>query len=311
MPDAAAYLKAVFAAAGASALVVLALGGVRRPAGAARRNAAGVLGFVLGAAAGGAVLRLPFAWPPASGLARLLTVVLPAAAAIELLAGCARVPRWLAWGLRLILACAAGRALLHGSVYLGGANGSWTAWQAALTLVVCGAALAMVWVLLSWLAVRSPGASIPLVLGEAKLAGGAAIMLAGYLAGGEAAIVLAAALAGAALAASFVGPRSAPSGLIGLGVVGLFGVLCVGHFFGRLSTGAALAVLFAPLLAWVTETPPLRDRRPWLKGAICLALAAIPLALVLAAAKVEFDREMRPLLGVSRLARAGAPGGED
>ena len=305
MPDAAAYLKAVSAAIGASALVVLALGGVRRPAGAARRNAACALGFALGAAAGGAALRLPFGWPPASGLARLLAIVLPAALAIELAAGLKRTPRWLAWGLRIILAALAGRILLHGSVYLAGANGGWTAWQQALTLSSGGAALALAWVLLSWLASRAPGVSIPLALCEASLAGGVAIMLAGYLAGGEAALALAAALAGAAIAASVVGPRFAPQGLVGLGVVGLFGELFVGHFFGRLSIGAALAVFFAPLLCWATETPPLRNRQPWLKGAIGLALAAIPLALVLAAAKFEFDREMRPLMGASTVAASG------
>ncbi|HUY90179.1 MAG TPA: hypothetical protein VMV10_15690 [Pirellulales bacterium] len=300
MPDAAAYLKAISIAAGASALVVLALGGVRRPAGAARWNAACILGIALGLASGGASLQLPLSLPPASALARLFEIVLPAAMGIELLAAFERAPRWLAWGLRLILAASAGRILLHGSVYLAGLKGEWTAWQASIYLALCGAALAMVWGLLSWLAERSPGISIPLALSQASLAGGAAVMLAGYLAGGEAALSLAAALAGAAIAASFVGPRLAPQGLIGLGVIGLFGILFIGRFFGRLSTGAALAVLFAPLLCWATEAPLLVNRKPWLKGAIRLALAAIPLAFVLAAAKLEFDRGMRPLLGVDR-----------
>ncbi|HVW38082.1 MAG TPA: hypothetical protein VHB99_12280, partial [Pirellulales bacterium] len=56
----------------------------------------------------------------------------------------------------------------------------------------------------------------------------------------------------------------------------------------------------APLLCCATESPPLRHRPRWLKGAVRLALAAIPLAIVLAFAKLEFDREMRPLLGVDR-----------
>lgn len=300
MPDAALYFKAVLISAGATAICVLALGGVRRPASAARLNAACVLAIALGLVLGGALLRLPLGWPPASALGRLLLIVLPAAVGAELLAGFERVPRWLAWSLRLALAASAGRILLHGSVYLAGVKSEWTAWQQAFTLTFCGAMLATVWALSIRLAEQTPGVSIPLVLCEASLASGAAIMLAGYLAGGETALVLAAALAGAAIAASFVGKRAAPQSLVGVGVVGLFGVLFVGRFFGRLSTGAALAVLLAPLLSWATETPPLRNRPRWLKGAVRLALAAIPLAIVLAFAKLEFDREMRPLLGVER-----------
>ena len=303
MPDAAQYFRAVLIAAGASAACVLAIGGVRRPAGAARLNAACLCGFALGLALGGAHLQLPWRWPPAGALARLLEIVLPAAMGVELAAGFKRMPRWLAWSLRLILAALAGRILLYDSVYLAGANSEWTAWQEALMLSSWGAALALVWGLSSWLASRSPGVLIPLALCEASLAGGAAIMLAGYLAGGEAALVLAAALAGAAIAASAVGARFAPQGLVSLGVVGLFGELFVGRFFGRLPTSAALAVLFAPLMCWATETPPLRNRQPWLKAAIGLALAAIPLAAVLAAAKFHFDREMRPLLGADQRLR--------
>jgi hypothetical protein len=300
MPDAALYLKAVLISAGASALCVLALGGVRRPPSAARLNAACVLAIALGLALGGAWLRLPFGWPPTSALARLLMIVLPAAIGVELLASFEPIPRWVAWGMRLLVAASSGRILLHGSVYLAGDKSEWTAWQQASTLAFCAAALAVVWALLHWLASRASGVSIPLVLCESSLAGGAAIMLAGYLAGGETALVLAAALAGAAIAASVVGMREAPQGLVGVGIVGLFGVLCIGRFFGRLSTGAALVVLLAPLLGWATETPPLRNRPAWLKGALRFALAAIPLAFVLAAAKLDFDRDMRPLFGVDR-----------
>ena len=300
MPDAALYFQAVLISAGASALIVLALGGVRRPAGAARLNATCVLAIAIGIALSGALLRLPFSWPPTSALGRLLLIVLPATIGVELIAGMERISARLAWSLRLLLAASAGRLLLHGSVYLAGEKSEWTAWQQAFILAFCGAMLAAVWALLVSLADHAPGVSIPLMLCEASLAGGAAIMLAGYLAGGETALVLAAALAGAAISASIIGRRAAPPGLVGVGVVGLFAVLFIGRFFGRLSTGATLAILLAPLLSWATETPPLRNRSRWFKGVACLALAAIPLAIVLAFAKLEFDREMRPLLGVDR-----------
>jgi len=84
--------------------------------------------------------------------------------------------------------------------------------------------------------------------------------------------------------------------IVGIGVLGLFGLLFIGRFFGRLSTASALAMLLAPLLCWATEAPFLRERKPWLVGSLRLALVAIPLAVVLVAAKREFDRDMAPLL---------------
>ena len=90
--------------------------------------------------------------------------------------------------------------------------------------------------------------------------------------------------------------RTSPSALIGIGVVGLFGVLFIGRFFGRLSTGCTVVILLAPLLCWVSETPLLRHRKPWFIGSVRLLLVAIPLAAVLALAKLEFDQKMAPLL---------------
>ncbi len=133
MPDPVLHLKAVCAAAGAGALVELALGWRRRicwgrrPASPKWVNTACVLAIGLGLARGWGVLQLPLVWPPASGLGRLITIVMPAAIVIELIAGLRRVPRWLAWSLRMVLAAAIGRILMHGSVYLAGSPGQWTA----------------------------------------------------------------------------------------------------------------------------------------------------------------------------------------
>jgi hypothetical protein len=80
-------------------------------------------------------------------------------------------------------------------------------------------------------------------------------------------------------------------------VVGLFGLLFIGLYFGRLSTAAALAMLLAPLLCWATEIPILRNRSPRIVGSLRLVLVAIPLLVVLSLAKRDFDRNMAPLLG--------------
>ena len=55
-------------------------------------------------------------------------------------------------------------------------------------------------------------------------------------------------------------------------------------------------MFLAPLLCWVTEIPLLRNRKPWIVGTVRLTLVAIPLVVVLVAAKRDFDRDMAPLL---------------
>lgn len=305
MPESLLYLKAMGAAAIVSALVVPAMAGVRRPASSTRLNSACVLGMGLGLVAGCHVMSLKMAWPPVQGLDRFLTIIIPTVLGIELIAGLQSVPRRVAWFLRMSLAAAIPGILLHNSVYLSGSGGDWTVWQAGTGLAVCGALLAGLWALLSWLLQRSPGISIPLALSLTIQCAGLTVMLAGYIKGGAAAFPLAATLAATAIGAWLIAKRSGVPAILGVGVVGLFGLLFIGRFFGRLSTGTALAMLLAPLLCWVTEAPLLRCRKPWLVGLLRLVLVAIPLAVVLAVAKRDFDRNMAPLLGKAQVAIPG------
>ncbi len=346
MPDPLLYLQAIGATAIVSAIIVLAMASVRRPATATRMNAACVLAMAIGLTFGYGLLALRVAWPPVNGLDRFLTIVFPATFLIELIAGFERVPRRCVWLLRISLAAAIPRILLHGSVYLNGSADDWSLWQAGAVLVVSGGLLAVVWGLLHWLSRRSPGISIPLALGLTTQCAGLTVMMAGYIKGGAAAFPLAATLVATAIAAKLIYrsrwalthlydgpprpsvtdstasegrrtgypnvPFSAASGItnrvgspanffapatIGIGAVGLFGLLFIGRFFGRLSTGDALTMLLAPLLCWITEIPLLRNRSPWIVGSLRLLLVAIPLVVVLWMAKRDFDRDMAPLLG--------------
>ena len=303
MPDPLLSLKAMGAAAIVSATIVLAMGLARRHASTTWLNLACVLGIGLGLVVGYGVASLGLAWPPVNGLDRFLTITVPLVLGIELIAGFPNVPRWVAWLLRMSLAATIPRILLDGSVYLSDSAEGWTRWQTAAALIVCGALLAGVWSLLSWLSQRSPGISVPLALCLPILCAGLTVMMAGYIKGGLAAFPLVATLVATTLVAKLMAKRSvalanlsAPA-LVGVGVVGLFGLLFLGHFFGRLSTGSALAMLLAPLMCWVAELPRLRHRKPWLVRSLQLVLVAMPLLVVLAAAKRDFDREMAPLLG--------------
>ena len=78
MPEPLLYLKATTIAAIASALFVLAMTSASRPASAKWRESASILGIGLGLALGFYVLSWRWVWPPANGLDRLLTIVVPA-----------------------------------------------------------------------------------------------------------------------------------------------------------------------------------------------------------------------------------------
>ena len=133
-------------------------------------------------------------------------------------------------------------------------------------------------------------------------------MLAGYIKGGAAALPVVATILSATIVVALVSKRLSSvanfgeQSIIGIGAVSLFGLLFIGYFFGRLSTGSTLTMLFSPLLCWASEIAVIRNRAIWLVGAVQLTLVAIPLSVVLSLAKRDFDRDMAPLLYLDRRA---------
>src|SRR5436190_15253361 len=101
MPEPLLYLRSMGAVAIVSATCVLAMAGLRRPASTERLNLACVLGIGLGIAIGFWVMSLRLAWPPVNGLDRFLTVAIPAALGIELVAGLQRMSPAVVWILRI------------------------------------------------------------------------------------------------------------------------------------------------------------------------------------------------------------------
>ena len=307
MPDPILYLQASIAAVVASAVVLLAPRLVVRNSAGSLAAAAGVLAFSVGLIVGYDRLFFSWTWSPANALNRFLMIVLPATLIVELLTAVfdARCySRFLIIVLRVTLYACAGRILLHDSVYLGGV-GSVDAWTTTKTIAVLSGGfggLIAAWSLLCGLSRRSDSCSITLSIAMAVLSTGLATMMAGYIKGGVAAIPLTATLLGIALVsqvlASGLGDPGEPhlQGAIGIGVIGLFSLLCIGHFFGQLSALHAIVIFLTPLLCWMSELPGLRSRTPLQKSALRLIAVTIPLAAVLFAAKREFDRKMVPLL---------------
>ena len=296
MPDPLLYFKAIGAALIASTIVVLAMGRQRTLQGELRIRLAGILGLALALGIGYYVLLGRLAWPPANGLDRFLIIVLPIVVAIELSATLPRVQPWLIWTLRLVLAVLLGRILLHDSVYLSGLTSNGPLGEGGAIVLVIGVLTAAVWGLLARLSHTSPSVALPIALALAIQSSGIAIMLAGYLKGGAASFPLAAAIVGTAISSRVLIRRPNYGAMIGVGVVGLCSLLCIGRFFGGLSTGEAITMLLAPLLCWAAELPVVRNQKSWIVGTIQLTLVALPLLVVLYQAKQEFDRETAPLL---------------
>lgn len=327
MPEPWPFLQATGVAATLGLVAALALSWRCRPQGRFATQAIDLLAIGVGFAAGCYVFPIRVHWPPASGLDRFLLLVLPMAAVIELLANAPRVPAWLAWAMRSVLALAAAPLLLYGSVYVA-AEQAWPWWQQLGLTGGSAAVLLAEWFALLKLAERdSPEQaacrSILIALALAIAATGIAIMLGGYLRGGAVTFPLAAAMVGTVVGTTFglrakqtaspgketqtlhAGPpRSGRTRLrgahataaIGIALVALFALVVIGRFFGRLSSATALALLLSPLLAWASELLPHRLRKPWLIGLVRVVAVSIVLLIVLVLAKQKFDRTFRPLL---------------
>lgn len=209
-------------------------------------------------------------------------------------------------GLRLALYASVGKILLHDSVYLGDVgSGNPDAWSFARILAGFGGSFAgviVLWSLLRRLSERSAAGSIAVSLALTIQCTGLATMMAGYIKGGAAAIPLAAALAGTTLASPLLAKdlgdkvRTYFQGMIGIGVIGLFSLLCIGHYFGQLTGGRAVVLFLTPLLSWISELPGMRACPAWQKSGVRLIAVIMVLSAVLFFAKRDFDKKMAPLL---------------
>ena len=257
------------------------------------------------------VLQFQFPWPPVKALDRFLVMILPATFVVEVAGSLQRIPRALVRCARITLVAVTVPVLLYGSIYLN-PPGKWIEWREWAAISLSAAFLAVAWMSMHSLASRSSDISIPISISLVTVAAGLMVMMAGYLKGGAAAFPLAASLIGTAIALQWVSSvarkkrvidanaqptlASASAAPVGLGMLGLFGILFVGRFFGGLTTGTALVVLLTPVLCWVGELPRLRNSQPGKIFLLRLALVIIPLGVVLASAKRDFDRDMVPLM---------------
>ncbi len=222
------------------------------------------LGIGLDFAVGCVLLGVQLQWPPVVDQQRFLLILLPAVILIETVGVWERIPRWLIWTIRLILAACVPTILLWGTTYLvdyGFGLSKWTPteryfWLTGLVLV-----LSLVWGLMVLLARRSQDRNVPILLTLVCLGSAVTVMLSGYATAGLMMFPLVAALAGAVLASFFLSGSQPHTGTIGIAVVSLFSLVMLGHFFGTMSLEHALVLVLLPLLGWVGEIRWISDRQ--------------------------------------------------
>jgi len=291
VPDPLMVLKALAVAVFASALVG-AVGGrlsKGRPSGWAWSLAIGAGSYL-----GLAILEIRPRWPMREDQHRLLGLVLPAILLIEAVGSAIRPPRWLVVMERLAASLAVAPVILYGSIYVADLAGPGSAeWSPAMRwLIFAGLGLALfgVWSGMVWIERRSSfGVGTPLTLAMTIAGAGPTVMLSGYASGGLIGLVLAGAIVGAAATAAWASgdARGAAAG-VGVGVVGLFSMLAIGFFFGRLRADAAIVLFLSPLAAAIAEAPlPFRLNRKG-RTAAGLTLVACVVGLVVAFAAWRF-----------------------
>jgi hypothetical protein len=300
MPDKTTLLQVLLLSAGVAFVLAaearIVFGWLWRTAPAAWRGLGGAVAVGVALFAGAWTLGLKPKWPPAEDQHRYLAVLLPAAVVVASLAAFLDVRWWLGWPLRLLLAVAVARILLHGTVYLEDSAGpgtrKWTPAQTGLILGGLAVLLLAVWAALDVLGRRSRGASGWVALAVAAAGAAVAIMHSHYLTGGQLGVPLAGTLIGTGASLIFRGARE--TGSLGVGVVGLFGLVIVGRFFGDLTTTHALLLFLAPLLCWLPELPFLRRLWPVVRGSLAVVLVAIPVGFAVMQAEKQAKAEDAP-----------------
>jgi hypothetical protein len=239
-------------------------------------------------------------WPPEEDRHRFLLILLPATVVVALLAALLDRRPWAAWLVRLLLAVAAAPILLHDSVHLrdtpGAESRKWTTAQTVLILGGLAVGLLGVWAALDRMARRRGGATRARVALAVTLAGAAAtVMYSGYVIGGQLGLPLAGALFGTAVVSWPLSRWAEETASVSIGVVGLFGLLVIGLFFGSLTTWHAGLLFAAPVLCWVPELPWVRRLWPCLtRGILGVLLVAVPVAVAVTQARETARQESGP-----------------
>ena len=128
---------------------------------------------------------------------------------------------------------------------------------------------------------RRPGASIPVALWVWAAGSAGALAATGSLKYGQIAGIIAATL-GAATVIAWIKPKfSLANGALNALLPLMFGVLLCGNKYSELPLSSALLLSAAPLMLWLGELKPIKNRPAWLSVILRALVIAIPVGIAL------------------------------
>lgn len=230
-------------------------------------------------------------WPKSFAGADDRIAIAGPAAAIVVASGCAMasLPRT-AWAAPVFFAVSVLAATLP---TLQPMNDSLRWSLATLALVTLGAAVVGLIdiIALGLVKRRGAGGVASLVLLGMSLATGALAMMTGSIRIAEKTWPLAIAVALSAIVGIFLPTRRASVGVAAFAVAVIMAQLAAAHLWSDLALWQAACVFVAPILAAiVTRVPIVARRRPWLRAAIVLLIAATPATVACGIAGAEAYR---------------------
>jgi hypothetical protein len=297
------FTQAFFASMGVSMLVLLTPFAFHRLTGRIRTpnkhfESIQTLGSIaVGIAVGCHVLQFPWTWPPANAIERFLELLVPGTLIIHLAAALSSHTTAKSRLLRQLpsLACLYGSIYLSAPVTIAGRSLP-SAIVAPFIIVTCTAALMAAVHVTQTLTERTSPLVTGLLITLTLPAAGIAIMLAGYIKGGSAALPLAGSLLATIVGLQFITHKSHRHAIDEIAMLALFGLLMIGHFYGRISLLQAAGLLGSPLLAAGAPLPKKVRSSGIDAPRFRLLLLALLLSAQLSIAGWEFFVRMKPLL---------------
>jgi hypothetical protein len=230
-------------------------------------------------------------FPPPDSNSRMFVVEL-LALIVGLFDALVRPPRWVSTLLMFLVTAAAVGFVMKFKLFA-----EWSAAASVGFVLLCGLLGAVWWITLEVMADEG-GLVAPLSMWMIASTAAIAFMLTEGLLWGKLTLSLAAAAGAMVVILLWRSTISLSHGAMHAFVIVLLSLMVSSHYLASLSYGYLLTLLSAPAFLWIgfllARMTPLSRLRPWQRAAVRLVVLAIPMAILLAVATVEFKKSAAP-----------------
>ncbi len=232
-------------------------------------------------------------WPPTESTHWLVMVLIPVGVLIAIVGSIPRLPRRIAWAMRIAVAVAIAPALLQS--YL---NYTWDFGQSVVWLAGLGVAAIVLWVSAKRaLNRRARVRFAPLAIYGAiiSVGTGMVMMFSGSVTLGQLAFGLTATLGGIACASVLVGRNSAVLGqpmCVGPALVALIGLWINGYFYASMTATNAVLLATSWLAMGIVSLPVVCRLDGWRRVTVQAAAVLLPVTAAVINAGITFSKQV-------------------